>query len=294
MENEHNPEVGETADGHRSGFVALYGRPNVGKSTLLNRIIGRKVSITSKKAQTTRHQIRGFLNDDSSQIVFVDTPGVGKPRSALGRRLNATAGEASSDVDVVCFVVDARDGIGRGDLFLAKDLDPATTIVVLNKIDNLDPVRIAKQLEAASEVDAVAFVPVSAQTGSGVDRLIAEIRSLLPEGPAWYPDDQITDTPEPQWVAELIREQLLRITHDEVPHSIATRVTEWEWPRVRVEILVERESQKGIVIGKGGSVLKEVGTKARKQLPDGVFLDLYVTVDKNWQHDPESVERLGY
>ncbi len=294
MEHETNPEVGETADGHRSGFVALYGRPNVGKSTLLNRIIGRKVSITSKKAQTTRHQIRGFLNDDSSQIVFVDTPGVGKPRSALGKRLNATAGEASADVDVVCFVVDARDGLGRGDLFLAKDLDPATTIVVLNKIDNLDPVRIGKQLEAASEIDAVAYVPVSAQTGSGVDRLIGEIRSLLPEGPAWYPDDQITDTPEPQWVAELIREQLLRITHDEVPHSIATRVTEWEWPRVRVEILVERESQKGIVIGKGGSVLKEVGTKARKQLPDGVFLDLYVTVDKNWQHDPESVERLGY
>lgn len=284
----------DSNDGHRSGFVALYGRPNVGKSTLLNRVIGRKVSITSTKAQTTRHQIRGFLNDADSQIVFVDTPGVGKPRSALGKRLNATAGEASADVDVVCFVVDARDGIGRGDLFLAKDLDPETTIVVLNKIDNLDPARIAKQLEAASEIDAAAYVPVSAQTGSGVDRLIAEIRSRLPEGPAWYPDDQVTDTPEPQWVAELVREQLLRATHDEVPHSIATRVTEWEWPRIRVEILVERESQKGIVIGRGGSVLKEVGTKARKQLPDGVFLDLFVTVDKNWQHDPESVERLGY
>lgn len=279
---------------HRSGFVALYGRPNVGKSTLVNKIIGTKVSITSTKAQTTRHQVRGVLNDDSSQIVFVDTPGVGKPRSALGKRLNASASEASSDVDVVCFVVDGRSGVGRGDLFLAEGLDPKRTIVVVNKIDNLDPVKIVKQLEAVSEIDAVAYVPVSAQTGSGIDRLLDEIRALLPEGPPWYPEDQVTDTPEPQWVAELVREQLLRITHDEVPHSIATRVTEWEWPRVRVEILVERESQKGIVIGKGGSVLKEVGTKARSQLPDGVFLDLYVTVDKNWQHDPESVERLGY
>ena len=173
---------------HRSGFVALYGRPNVGKSTLVNKIIGTKVSITSTKAQTTRHQVRGILNDDSSQIVFVDTPGVGKPRSALGKRLNASAGEASSDVDVVCFVVDGRSGVGRGDLFLADGLDPKRTIVVVNKIDNLDPVKIMKQLEAVSEIDAVAYVPVSAQTGSGVDRLLDEIRSLLPEGPPWYPD----------------------------------------------------------------------------------------------------------
>ena len=278
----------------RSGFVALFGRPNVGKSTLLNKIIGQKVSITSQKAQTTRHQVRGVLNRDDAQIVFVDTPGVGKPRSALGKRLNESANEAKGDVDVVCFVVDGRSGVGRGDLFLAEQLNPKNAIVIVNKIDGMKPEQIAEQLVAVSEIEAQAYFPVSAQTGSGLDRLINHLVDAMPEGPAWFPDDQVTDTPEPQWVAELVREQLLRTMRDEVPHSIATRVTEWEWPRVRVEILVERESQKGIVIGKGGSVLKEIGTKARKQLPKGVFLDLHVTVDDNWQNDAASVERLGY
>ncbi len=257
-------------------------------------MIGKKVSITSNKAQTTRHQIRGVRTTKSSQIIFVDTPGVGKPRSALGERLNETASDASSGVDLVCFVVDARSGYGKGDRFLAEKLNPASTVVVLNKCDNLDPAKIAAQLTAVSEIDAAAYFPVSAMTGKGIGPLIEYLASRMPEGPHWYPEDHISDTPEPQWVAELVREQLLRVTHDEVPHSVATRVTEWEWPRVRVEILVERESQKGIVIGKGGSVLKEVGTKARSQLPEGTFLDLFVTVDKNWQHDPERVERLGY
>lgn len=279
---------------HRSGFVALFGRPNVGKSTLLNKIIGQKISITSQKAQTTRHQVRGVLNQDGSQIVFVDTPGVGKPRSALGKRLNESANEARGDVDVVCFVVDGRSGVGRGDLFLAEQLNPANAVVIVNKIDGMTPEQVAEQLVAVSEIEAQAYFPVSAQTGYGLDRLIDHLLAAMPEGPAWFPDDQVTDTPEPQWVAELVREQLLRTMRDEVPHSIATRVTEWEWPRVRVEILVERESQKGIVIGKGGSVLKEIGTKARKQLPKGTFLDLHVTVDDNWQNDAASVERLGY
>ncbi len=281
-------------DIRRSGFVALFGRPNVGKSTLLNKLIGQKVSITSQKAQTTRHQVRGVLNKDDAQVVFVDTPGVGKPRSALGRRLNESANEARGDVDLVCFVVDGRSGVGRGDLFLAEQLDPSNTIVVVNKIDGMQPEKIAEQLSAVSDIDADAYFPVSAQTGSGLDRLTDHLVAAMPEGPAWFPDDQVTDTPEPQWVAELVREQLLRTMRDEVPHSIATRVTEWEWPRIRVEILVERESQKGIVIGKGGEVLKEIGTKARKQLPKGVFLDLHVTVDDNWQNDAASVERLGY
>ncbi len=286
-----------TAEGgpvFRSGFVTLFGRPNVGKSTLLNKLIGKKVSITSDKAQTTRHQIRGVRTTNTSQIVFVDTPGVGKPRTALNKKLNATAADASSGVDIVCFVVDGHSGYGRGDEFLAKNLHPASTIVVVNKCDGLDHKRIAEQLMKTSQLDASAYFPVSAQTGKGVPALLDHLVGRMPEGPHWYPQDQVTDTPEPQWVAELVREQLLRVTRDEVPHSVATRVTEWEWPRIRVEILVERDSQKGIVIGTGGSVLKEVGIRARSQLPKEVFLDLFVTVDKNWQRNLDSVERLGY
>lgn len=278
----------------RSGFVTLFGRPNTGKSTLLNRLVGRKVTITSDKAQTTRHQIRGVRTTDDSQIVFVDTPGVGKPRSALGEKLNATAADARSGVDVVCFVVDGRSGYGRGDAFLAERLHPPSTVVVVNKIDGMRREAIAAQLAATAELDASAYFPVSAQTGDGVDALIAHLAERMPPGPHWYPEEQFTDMGETMWVAELVREQLLRTLRAEVPHSVATRVTEWQWPRIRVEILVERESQKGIVIGHKGEVLKKVGSLARAQLPEGVFLDLFVTVDKNWQQDVESVERLGY
>lgn len=278
----------------RSGFVTLFGRPNTGKSTLLNRMLGRKVTITSDKAQTTRHQIRGVRTTDDHQIVFVDTPGVGKPRSALGEKLNATATEARGGVDVVCFVVDARAGYGRGDAFLAERLHPASTVVVLNKVDGMRPDAIAEQLTKVAPLDASAYFPVSAQTGEGVDALLEHLGQRMPEGPHWYPEDQFTDMGETMWVAELVREQLLRTLRDELPHSVATRVTEWQWPHVRVEILVERESQKGIVIGRKGEVLKKVGTLARKQLPEGIYLDLFVTVDKNWQQDVSSVERLGY
>lgn len=277
-----------------SGFVTLFGRPNTGKSTLLNRMLGRKVTITSDKAQTTRHQIRGVHTTDTRQIVFVDTPGVGKPRTALGEKLNATAADARSGVDVVCFVVDGRSGYGRGDAFLAERLHPPSTVVVVNKIDGMRREAIAAQLTKLASLDASAYFPVSAQTGDGIDALLEHLSDRMPEGPHWYPEDQFTDMGETMWVAELVREQLLRVLRAEVPHSVATRVTEWQWPRVRVEILVERESQKGIVIGHKGEVLKQVGTLARKQLPKGVFLDLFVTVDKNWQQDVDSVERLGY
>ncbi len=282
------------SDDFHSGFVTLFGRPNVGKSTLLNKMMGKKVTITSDKAQTTRHQIRGVHTTDTHQIVFVDTPGVGKPRSALGEKLNATASEASSGVDVVCFVVDARSGFGRGDEFLAEKLYPPNTVVVLNKCDGLEHAKIAEQLQKVSVLDASAYFPVSAQTGKGLPALLEHLAQRMPAGPHWYPEEQISDTPEPMWIAELVREQLLRTLRAEVPHSVATRVTELDWPKVRVEILVERDSQKGIVIGKGGEVLRDVGIKARKQLPEGTFLELFVTVDKNWQHDPSSVARLGY
>ncbi len=287
-------DIGSPGAGFRSGFVTLTGRPNVGKSTLLNQMLDTKVSIVSDKSQTTRHQIRGVLNRSDAQIVFVDTPGVSKPRSALGTRLNASAAAARSGVDVVCLVLDARSGVGRGDRFLADQLDPATTVAVLNKIDGLKAGAVAAQLQAAAELDLAAYFPVSAFTGRGVKPLVDHLLGLMPAGPQWYPGDQVTDMPEPLWVAELVREQLLHVTRQEVPHSVATRVTEWEWPRIRVEILVERDSQKGIVIGKGGQVLKDVGSRVRRQLPPGAFIELFVTVDPGWQHDPAAVERLGY
>ncbi len=289
-----DPSLTGAPDDFRSGFVTLFGRPNTGKSTLLNRMLGRKVTITSNKAQTTRHQIRGVHTTEKNQIVFVDTPGVGKPRTPLGEKLNATAKEASSGVDLVCFVVDGHSGYGRGDQFLAARLHGPSTVVVLNKIDGMPAEKIGSQLMALSELDASAYFPVSAQTGDGVPELLDYLSSRMPIGPHWYPEGQISDTPERMWVAELVREQLLRVLRAEVPHSVATRVAEWDGSHIRVEILVERDSQKGIVIGKGGEVLKQVGTEARRQLPDGTFLELFVTVDKNWQHDPAAIERLGY
>jgi GTP-binding protein Era len=278
----------------RSGFVTLVGRPNVGKSTLLNTILGTKVSIVSDKPQTTRTQVRGVLTTPDHQIVFVDTPGIHRPRTALGERLNTVATGAVGEVDVVCLVVDATQPIGPGDRFIAERV-PSTGIVVVNKIDKAKPDEVLGQLSrAAAQLDLSEYFPVSARTGEGVDALVAELVSRLPEGPQYYPDDMITDVPDAFWVAELVREQLLAVTHDELPHSIATRVTEWEWPYIRVEVLVERDSQKGIVIGKRGSVLKQVGTAVREQLPKGAYLDLHVKVEPNWQHRHQAIERLGY
>jgi GTP-binding protein Era len=278
----------------RSGFVSIVGRPNVGKSTLLNRILGTKVAITSDKPQTTRSQIRGVLNRPEVQVVFVDTPGIHRPRTLLGERLNATATDASMGVDVVCMVVDATGPIGPGDRFVAERM-PADAIVIVNKTDIASAEQVIAQLaRAADQLDRSAYFPVSAKTGEGIDALLDEIISRLPEGPAWYPDDTVTDVPEAFWVAELVREQLLAVTHDELPHSIATRVVEWEWPRIRVEILVERDSQKGIVIGRKGSVLKQVGINVREQLPPGAFVELFVKVDKDWQRQPNALDRLGF
>ena len=278
----------------KSGFVSIVGRPNVGKSTLLNAILGQKVAITSDKPQTTRSQIRGVLNRPETQIVFVDTPGIHRPRTLLGERLNKSASEMTSGVDVVCLVVDATAPIGPGDRFVAEKV-PSNAIVVVNKTDIASPDDVVAQLaRAADQIDVSAYFPVSAVTGEGVDRLLAEIVSRLPEGPLWYPDDMVTDVPEAFWVAELVREQLLAVTNDELPHSIATRVVEWEWPRIRCEILVERESQKGIVIGHKGSVLKMVGIAVREQLPEGAFLELFVKVDKDWQRKAGALDRLGF
>jgi GTP-binding protein Era len=279
--------------GFRSGFVSLVGRPNVGKSTLLNRILGHKVAIVSDKPQTTRHRIQGVLDRSGAQVVFVDTPGIHKPRTPLGERLNVAAESTIGDVDVVVLVIDATQPLGRGDRWVA-DRVPRDAVVVVNKMDAARPETVLSQLHAAAELDRSEYFPVSAKTGEGVDPLVEHLVSRLPEGPRYYPEGMVTDVPEAFQVAELVREQLLAVAREELPHSIATRVTEWEWPRIRVEILVERESQKGIVIGQRGSVLKQVGTAVRQQLPEGAYLELHVKVDKDWQRRPGSLDRLGF
>ncbi|MBU3717877.1 MAG: GTPase Era [Actinobacteria bacterium] len=278
----------------RSGFVTLVGRPNVGKSTLVNAICGRKVSIVSDKPQTTRRQVRGVLTRPGLQIVFVDTPGLHKPVTALGERVNAAAIESIADVDVACLLVDATAPFGTGDQWVASRLDLSKTIVVVNKCDAASRDAVGEQLARAGLLDAEAYFPVSARTGEGVAALVEYIAAKLPEGPLYYPEDVISDLTDPDWVAELVREQLLAEMRDEIPYSIATRVTEWEWPRVRCEIIVERESQKGMVIGKGGAMVKKVRERVRRQLPPGIVLELKVKVDKDWQRRPERVQQLGY
>jgi GTPase len=293
----------------RSGFVAVVGRPNVGKSTLVNQLVGTKVSIVSSRPNTTRHRILGVLHEPEAQVVFVDTPGLHRPRSTLGARLNETATSALSDVDVILVLVDATAAVGPGDrTVLERALrevqrsdDPPALIVVVNKIDKAGGDQIIERLvtvkaavEAIVPLDTVEYFPVSARQGDGVEGLRAHIVDSLEEGPPFFPDDVVTDTPEALWVSELVREQLLSRTRDELPHSISCRVTEWEWPHIRCDIIVERDSQKGIVIGKGGEILKAVGIAVRETLPEGAYLELHVKVEKHWQDRDEMLNRLGY
>lgn len=298
----------------RSGFVAILGRPNVGKSTLLNAIVGEKVSITSATPNTTRHAIRGILTDEETQVVFVDTPGLHRPKSALGGRMNATARQSTSGVDVVIAMLDSRASIGPGDRnVLATMLETAGTngplpIVVVNKIDRTANEATATALlevanvvaELANDIgrgevaERVEYFPVSAKTERGVSGLVEFIVARMPEGPFFYPDDEVTDTPEAQYVAELVREQLFRRMREEIPHSLHCRVSHYEWPHITVEILVERDSQKGMVIGKGGQVLKDVGIDVRRQMPEGAYLELVVKVEPGWQQRDDVLDRLGY
>ena len=277
----------------KSGFATFVGRPNVGKSTLLNAILGEKISIVAASPQTTRTEIRGVLTRPDAQVVFVDTPGIHKPKTTMGERLNATAEAASSGVDVVCLVIDATAPLGKGDRFVAGRL-PRDAICVVNKVDVADRNQVLAQLTRAASLDLSEYFPISAKTGQGVDELVEAIVARLPEGPQYYPEEMVSDLPDEVWVAELVREQLLAVVREELPHSIACRVTEYEWPRIRVEIVVERDSQKGIVIGKGGGVLKQVGQAVRAQLREGAYIELVVKVDPDWQRQPKSLDRLGY
>jgi GTP-binding protein Era len=294
----------------RSGFVALVGRPNVGKSTLLNQIVGRKVSIVADTPQSTRTQIRGVRTTADSQIVFLDTPGVHKPRTLLGERANERALATLGEVDVVCFVIDARAPIGPGDRFVAERVNATGTPVVLvcNKVDAASREQIATQLagSAAQLGQYAAYVPLSARTGDGVDALISELEARMPEGPQYYPPDVVTDAPPTFLAAELVREQLLAQLRDELPHSITATTEEVEERMTKagepllallVVVRVERESQKGIVIGRQGVVIGAAATAARRELEAllgiRVHLESRVKVDADWQRRAGALDRLG-
>ena len=298
--------LGDSPPGYRSGFVSIVGRPNVGKSTLVNRMCGRKVAITSPRPQTTRNAIRGVLTTPVAQVVFVDTPGLHKPRSVLGKRLNAVVRSTLGEVDVVLFVVDGADGVGSGDAFIAREVSrgPVPVVTVLNKIDIAAASSVQGGVEALEELGGWTPYGVSALDGSGVPDLIDAIVEHLPEGPLYYPPDQVTDQPERVTVAELIREKVLEVTREEVPHSVAVVVEDIE-PRedsdlvdVDAVIYVERPSQKGIVIGDKGGMLKTIGTRARAEieplLGHHVYLHLRVKVERRWQRRSALVERFGY
>jgi len=290
----------------RSGFVAILGRPNVGKSTLVNALVGQKVSIVTDKPQTTRARIRGIRTTDENQIVFTDTPGFHKPRTLLGKRLNRLVEESTADVEVVVQVVDAAAGVGRGDEFVAKRrVVPVNALKVcaVNKIDLLEEPPLMAQLEAAGRLAGFDhIVPVSAKTGRGLEELLGVLVEALPEGPRYYEAGDVTDQPLELRVAEIVREKALALTREEIPHSVATQVEEITpqggLTRISCLLLVERESQKGIVIGKGGSMLKQIGTLAREELETvlgtKVHLDLRVKVQKEWQRDASALTRLGY
>ena len=289
-----------------AGIAAVVGRPNVGKSTLVNSLVGQKVSIVTDKPQTTRGRIRGVLTRDDVQLVLVDTPGFHKPRTLLGERLNRLVGESTGDADAVVLVVDGAAGVGRGDGYVAAErVAPlrCTKVCAVNKVDLLPGDAVLPELDAASrltEFDHV--IPISARTGQGLDEVVKVLAAAMPEGPPLFPPDQVTDQPLELRVAEIVREKALALTRDELPHSIAVRVEELtrEDTLVRVScvVLVERDSQKGIVIGQGGSMLKRIGTQARRELEgvlaSRVFLELRVKVQREWQRDPAALTRLGF
>ncbi len=275
-----------------SGFVAVLGRPNVGKSSLVNHLCGHKVSIVASSANTTRRQVRGIRTDQETQIVFVDTPGIHRPKTELGRRLNIQAEGALEDVDIHLVVVDATKSIGPGDTRVLE-MTPRTAVVALNKCDIASKAQIARQLAQLSAFEKEEYFPVSSKTGYGAMDLLDALKKRCVDPFLYYPQEMSTDQDELFMISETVREQLLLELKEELPHSITCRVVEYELPRIRVEILVERESQKPIVIGRGGSVLKKVGVAARQSLGEGIYLELFVKVSKNWQKDDLFLDEMG-
>jgi GTP-binding protein Era len=283
----------------KSGFVAVAGRPNVGKSTLVNALCGAKVAIVSDKPQTTRRRILGVANGDGYQLVLADLPGFQRPRDGLTERMQRTVDRSFDDVDAVLLVVDCRDRIGAGDRFVASRVFGlgVPVVIAVNKVDRLKPGHIASQMATAAELGPFAALhPVSAKTADGIAELRDELVSLLPEGPAYFPTDARTDLSTSAQIAELVREKALAITREEVPHAISVEVEEIDARRVRAVIYVETQSQKKILVGQGGRVIREVGTRARPEiealLERKVFLDLQVKVRPHWRRDDAMLERL--
>ena len=295
-------------EGFRSGFACFVGRPNVGKSTLMNALVGQKVAITSNRPQTTRRTVRGIVHRPEAQLIIVDTPGLHKPRTLLGERLDSLVRSTLVEVDVIVFCVPADEPIGRGDTYIAKELAEQTStpvVTVVTKTDLVDRDAVGRQLLAVSEMgDWADMVPVSAEGAFQLDTLAEVLCSHLPEGPPLYPDGELTDEPEEMLVAELVREAALEGVRDELPHSIAVVVDEMgeregkELVDIYASLYVERSSQKAIVIGTKGARLREVGSRARKQIEGllgrRVFLDLRVRVAKDWQRDPKLLRKLGF
>lgn len=290
----------------KSGFVAIIGRPNVGKSTFMNKVLGQKVAIMSDKAQTTRNKVQGVLTTEQSQIIFIDTPGIHKPKHMLGDYMMKVAKNTLREVDAIMFMVNVEESIGRGDEFIIELLKNNRTpiFLVLNKIDKIHPDELIKEIEKYKDLLPFAeIVPISALQGNNVDHLVQVIEGYMPEGPMYYPKDQISDHPEEFIVAELIREKALHLTSQEIPHAIGVQVEKMvketeERVHIEATIYIERESQKGIVIGKQGSMLKKIGQLARKDiemlLGSKVYLELWVKVQKDWRNKPNFIRQIGY
>lgn len=291
---------------HKSGFVSIIGRPNVGKSTFVNRVIGHKIAIMSDKAQTTRNKIQGVMTRDDAQIIFIDTPGIHKPKHKLGDYMMRVAKNTLSEIDAIMFMVNVNEDIGRGDEYIMEMLKNVKTpiFLVLNKIDLVHPDTLMPKIEQyQSYMDFTDIIPISALEGLNVDHFIDVLKSFLPEGPIYYPDNQISDHPEQFVVSEIIREKILHLTSEEIPHAIGVnvdRMIKEDEDRVRIEatIYVERDSQKGIVIGKGGKKLKEVGKRARRDiemlLGSKVYLELWVKVQRDWRNKVNFIRQIGY
>ena len=293
-------------EGFKSGFVSIIGRPNVGKSTLLNRIVGQKVAIMSDVPQTTRNKIQGVVTSDDSQTVFIDTPGIHKPQTRLNDFMLKSAYSTFNEVDLVLFMVNAAEKRGAGDNFILEKLKNLRTpkFLVINKIDQVKPEELLKIImDYTSDNEFNEVIPISAIQGNNVDEMMVTIKKYMPEGPQFYPDDQVTDHPEYFVVSEFIREKILQLTKEEVPHSVAVVVesmlrNEDDKVHVHATIIVDRTSQKGIIIGKGGKMLKEIGVRARRDieamLGDKIYLELWVKVQKDWRDKQSYLQDYGY
>ncbi|MEC2054324.1 GTPase Era [Peribacillus psychrosaccharolyticus] len=293
--------------GFKSGFISIIGRPNVGKSTFLNRVIGQKIAIMSDKPQTTRNKVQGVLTTNDSQMIFIDTPGIHKPKHKLGDFMMKVATNTLKEVDLILFMINAVEGLGQGDQFIIEKLQTTKTPVflVVNKIDQLHPDDLLPLIEKYQKLyPFTAIVPISALEGNNVETLLEQIKAHLPEGPQFYPADQVTDHPERFIISELIREKVLHLTREEIPHSVAVaidsikKMDNSDTINVMATIVVERDSQKGIVIGKQGKMLKEVGTRARVDIENllgsKVFLEMWVKVQKDWRNKASQLRDFGF